>query len=281
MGLPDAILTSIRGLLNDGSALIIAVLFFFLPFNLSKIGALIISLLLPAYKSSLVIVQSPPHLSQQHSLTSAAAASSHSKPHTTTTIQKSYQLLTSFFPFSKSSQKVEEKKQTPIESNPILFWLEYWMCLALLLTLQTYGVVRLWPNSSMLLCLWLQNSHFCGATMIFRWVGKLFQDIVSYEKTRSVPSPPSPPALSAPPADVVVADPAASPTDPLSPSAAVSVYVDDILSPLPNEEEVMAEVENTPVTVTAQQSVQEQQPQDDDDDICLVEQEETPGVGGH
>jgi hypothetical protein len=279
VGLPEAVLTSIRGLLNDGSALVITILFFFLPF--SSVGALIISLLLPAYKSSLVLVQSSLPSQPQHD----------SQPHSTSTIQKSYNLLTSWFQ-SSSSQKQKTEKKSPIQSNPILFWLEYWMCLAVLLILQTYGVIRLWPTSSMVLCLWLQNSHFCGATMIFRWVTKLFQDIASYEKTRSITAPPPSPPPSPPqtptsasasaPTTVDSTPPAPTPIPssivappPSPPPPAVAVYVDDVFTPEGNlvEEEEEAPLGNNASDQDLPSRVTEEEEKviEEDEDICLVE----------
>lgn len=178
-GLPESILSSIRGLLHDSGALIIAIIFFFLPFNLSKIGALIISLLLPAYKSSLVIVEMRTASEKKSSSSSASNPSEGNQ----STLTKSFHLLTSYLPFMKSSS--QEKQQPPPPINKIQFWLEYWMCLATLSLLQIYGIAKFWPTSLMILTLWLQNSHFHGASLVFQWSGKFINELVNYEKTRS------------------------------------------------------------------------------------------------
>jgi hypothetical protein len=208
IGLPSSILASLKGLLHDSSALMISIIFFFLPFNLSKIGAVIVTLLLPAYKSSLVIVETRATSSNK---TSTKTREDKEAPQKTKTSMFTSAL--NWLQFTRSAQS--PASQTP-QQNRVQFWLEYWMCLATLLLLQSYGVIRLWPNSQMVLCLWLQNSHFSGAAMIFQRSSKLYRDLVSYEKTRaSAPrallaaAPPPPPA--SPSSDV--SDPAA-----LSPS---------------------------------------------------------------
>lgn len=167
------------------------------------------------------------------------------------------------------------------------------MCLAVLLILQTYGVIRLWPTSSMVLCLWLQNSHFCGATMIFRWVTKLFQDIASYEKTRTItappPSPPpSPPQTptsasasapttvdSTPSAPTPIPSSIVAPSPPPSPPPAVAVYVDDVFTPEGNlvEEEEEAPLGNNTSDQDLPSRVTEEEEKviEEDEDICLVE----------
>jgi hypothetical protein len=205
LGLPSSILASLKGLLHDSSALMISIIFFFLPFNLSKIGAVIVTLLLPAYKSSLAIVETRATSSNK---TSTKTREDKEAPKKTKTSMFTSAL--NWLQFTRSAQS--PASQTP-QQNRVQFWLEYWMCLATLLLLQSYGVIRLWPNSQMVLCLWLQNSHFSGAAMIFQRSSKLYRDLVSYEKTRAsapralLAAPPPPPPSSD------VSDPAA-----LSPS---------------------------------------------------------------
>jgi hypothetical protein len=177
IGCPSSVLASIKGLLHDSGALLITLIFFFLPFNLSKIGVVIITLLLPAYKSSLVIVEAKANPIQKPT----------SAPKMQTT-KVGTSMVTSVMNWLQISRPVQPlAPQTPHE-NRVQFWLEYWMCLATLLLLQSYNVIQLWPNSQMVLCLWLQNSHFSGAAMIFQRTSRLYHDLVSYEKTRK-PTP--------------------------------------------------------------------------------------------
>lgn len=69
------------------------------------------------------------------------------------------------------------KHKTPTDNKPMLFMVHYWICFALLWLAKLY-FIALWPSTTMLLCLYLQNSFLHGATAVLNETKALIQTLV-------------------------------------------------------------------------------------------------------
>ena len=135
LGVSQTIISTAKGLLDDGVAVVLAAAFVFTPFAVANVGVIIIALLLPAYKSA-KLVAGPGKLHKENTTSTSA----------------------------------------------IQTWLQYWLCLGLLLLLRDYNMATLYPSAMMALTLWLQNSHFQGASTAIRHTVGFVQELLSYEK---------------------------------------------------------------------------------------------------
>eukprot|EP00602_Paraphysomonas_sp_CaronLab_P000292 CAMPEP_0185032260 /NCGR_PEP_ID=MMETSP1103-20130426/20210_1 /TAXON_ID=36769 /ORGANISM="Paraphysomonas bandaiensis, Strain Caron Lab Isolate" /LENGTH=259 /DNA_ID=CAMNT_0027568089 /DNA_START=824 /DNA_END=1603 /DNA_ORIENTATION=- len=141
IGIPGSIVESIRGLLEDSGAVLISVMFMFMPFRIASVGVVIVAILLPAYKSGRTVVDLQPS----------------NKP------------------------KKEKTSVVPVTAEG---WLEYWFCLGMLMLFRSYGIATIWPSSFMALALWLQSSHFRGASVLRVKAQGFVRDMMLYERRR-------------------------------------------------------------------------------------------------
>lgn len=154
-GFSEGIIRGLKGLLEDSVAVMVCVVFFFMPGRLANIGVIIISLLLPAFKSSncvFIARANPQHI----------GSSSVSIPASTPSSSK----LSSLTP---------------------KMWLEYWTCLGFLMLLRFYNI-RLWSSSMMLVCLWLQNANFHGSSVVLVRVVNFVNALLCYKRKDDPPA---------------------------------------------------------------------------------------------
>ena len=158
-GLSDRIIKGLKGLMEDSVAVMVCVLFLFMPARLANIGVIIIALLLPAYKSSnCVFIAREAHAATKHKA-----------------------LLTN--QNNSTATSVGNKKKTAvfISSMTPKMWLEYWTCLGILMLLRFYNI-RLWASSMMVLCLWLQNANFHGSAVVIMRVINFANVLLCYKR---------------------------------------------------------------------------------------------------
>jgi hypothetical protein len=75
-------------------------------------------------------------------------------------------LVSLLFPAFKSSNSILPLRGGQNVDDQKAFWLEYWVCWALLWCLRCYGF-HIWPSVLLISALWLQHSYFRGAACVF------------------------------------------------------------------------------------------------------------------
>lgn len=153
VGVSDRIQSYIKGLLSDTLTLAISLLFMFFPSRLAYVGVIIVCLLLPAYKSSLVV-------SDMVLLENANATKVNRAMNST------------------------DKQDIPEVVQQLHKWLQYWVCMGLLLLMYWYHI-RLWASSMMLTGLWLQNTYFEGANKVWVNGNSIIFGLVNYRRPES------------------------------------------------------------------------------------------------
>lgn len=78
-------------------------------------------------------------------------------------------LVSLLFPAFKSSNSILPLRGGQNVDDQRVFWLEYWVCWALLWCLRCYGF-HIWPSVLLISALWLQHSYFRGAACVFSTV---------------------------------------------------------------------------------------------------------------
>jgi hypothetical protein len=148
-GISENIIKGLKGLMEDSVAVMVCLIFLFMPSRLANVGVIIIALLLPAYKSS-------------NAVFIARESAVNSEKHLVE---------------SKKSSTVSSK----LSSMGPKMWLEYWTCLGFLWMLRFYDI-RLWASSMMLFCLWLQNANFRGSAVVLRRVISFVNTLLCYKR---------------------------------------------------------------------------------------------------
>ena len=75
-------------------------------------------------------------------------------------------IVSLLFPAFKSSNSILPLRGGQNVDDQKVFWLEYWVCWALLWCLRCYGF-HIWPSVLLVSALWLQHSYFRGAAYVF------------------------------------------------------------------------------------------------------------------
>ena len=75
-------------------------------------------------------------------------------------------IVSLLFPAFKSSNTILQLRGGHNRDEEKVFWLEYWVCWALLWCLRCYGF-HIWPSALLAAALWLQHSYFRGAACVF------------------------------------------------------------------------------------------------------------------
>jgi len=145
----------LRALMQDSIAFLLTLMFSFFPSPLANFGIIIISMLLPLFKSA-------------STLTGRFSGTLDAKLCNTIALQRKEKspLRNNFTTFI--SPKADLTLLRPAERALLLErkrWLEYWICLYFIFILKLYGY-NIWPSIFMWICLWLQHNFFQGATVI-------------------------------------------------------------------------------------------------------------------
>ena len=150
----------LRALMQDSIAFLLTLLFSFVPSPLANFGIIVISMLLPLFKSAGTLT----------GRWSGSLDARLSNPNGTQRKDKSglrSPVLVAFI-----SPKTDLTSLRPAEKALLIErkrWLEYWICYYFLFLLKLYGY-NMWPSIFMWICLWLQHNYFLGATVVLKGI---------------------------------------------------------------------------------------------------------------
>ena len=136
---PITLINSIKGLLSDSSVLFITIFCLFTPFKLSSIGVVFVSLLIPAFKSTkLILNYRKLHFKKKQQQQQQIEFEKEEK------IEKiTFQnFFNSFFNWSNNSSTHINNEYDLVEKD-LLFWFDYWTCIGVLLVCKTYSIIYL------------------------------------------------------------------------------------------------------------------------------------------
>jgi hypothetical protein len=139
----DSHVAFLQALFQDGVATIIAVIFIFTPDPLASVGMVIISLLLPAFRTSAVVASVSRNTASSLELAKLARSS---------------------VPASGGGKKAASST-VGVDNVLSTHWLRYWVCLSVLWCMRIY-VLRMWPSIVIISTLWLQHSFFQGSSKL-------------------------------------------------------------------------------------------------------------------
>ena len=149
----------IRALMQDSIAFLLTLLFSFSPSPLANFGIIVISMLLPLFKSA-------------GTLTGRFSGSLDSKLCNPNGSQRKEKKTIKSPLATYISPKTDLTSLRPAEKALLLErkrWLEYWICYYFLFLLKLYGY-NMWPSIFMWICLWLQHNYFLGASVLLKGI---------------------------------------------------------------------------------------------------------------
>jgi len=182
-----------RGLLQDSVTLLLILAFLFTPTFIANYGVILVAIVLPAYKSSLVLtvctdaVLADAFLDTSNEKQTAvekvlAIADADSDADTSDLGDKlgtkpsstnlAAMLFTPFKSQSPSSRRAAEDKQRGADARAKLralsMWLDYWVCFGLMWTLKLFVVRHTWPSLLLLGSGYLQHAYFTGCSEVIQ-----------------------------------------------------------------------------------------------------------------
>lgn len=145
----DSQLSFLQALFQDSVATILAAVFVFTPNPFATVGAVIIAILLPAFRTSAVVASAAPASGATGELAKLARPPNGTGNSTSVT----------------ETAKKREKMQIGVDHVLSTHWLRYWVCFSVLWCVRIY-VMNPWASVVIVSCLWLQHSYFQGSSQL-------------------------------------------------------------------------------------------------------------------
>ena len=168
----DTQLKFLQILLQDSVATILAIIFLFTPYPISNIGMVLISLLLPAFRTSAVVASADITNITSKELAKLARQTVDTSHNTnTTTSTSSTNMSISNIHQNQenntNNKEFEEEYEVTelslsVDSALNTHWLRYWICISILWCIRIY-IMNIWCSIMIIITLYLQHSYFKGS----------------------------------------------------------------------------------------------------------------------
>lgn len=150
----DSQVSFLQALFQDSVATILAAVFLFTPNPFATVGAVIIAILLPAFRTSAVVASAVPADGATGELAKLARP-----PNGTGNSSSSV----------TETAKKREKMIIGVDHVLSTHWLRYWVCFSVLWCVRIY-VMNPWASVLIVSCLWLQHSYFQGSSQLTSFI---------------------------------------------------------------------------------------------------------------